>query len=100
MYAKQVSFEAVNSLATGSGRIQKRLEYAGTYLTKLHRASEDLPAEHRDEFRDLFRELTSEPAIADEGSIAATTSKLTDEQCSKLAERILSIYTDIMGGLG
>ena len=99
MYAKQVLFEAVSSLATSPDRIQKRLEYAGKFLTKLHRKGEDLPPEHRDEFRAIWHELGSEPAVGDEGTIAATTSKLTDEQCSKLAERIFSIYTDIMGGL-
>jgi hypothetical protein len=43
--------------------------------------------------------LLSEPAIGDGSPIEATTSNLTDEQCRKLAERIVSVYTDLLGGL-
>jgi len=99
MYAKQAFFEAVSSLATSPDRIQTRLAYAGLKLSKLYRPKEDLPPEHLEEFLALMQELTSQPAIGDGSPIQATTSKLTDEQCKKLAERILSIYTDIMGGL-
>ncbi len=98
MYAKQVLFEAVSSLATSPDRIQIRLERAGKFLNKLHRKDDLLP-EYHDEFRAIWREIGSESAVGDEGTIAATTSKLTDEQCRNLAERIFSIYTDIMGGL-
>jgi hypothetical protein len=58
-----------------------------------------LPETLQTEFADVLRDLTKEKAHGDEGAIAATTEKLSDEQAGKLAGRIVSIYAKIRGGI-
>jgi hypothetical protein len=91
MYAKQVLWEAVGALAASPASLEKRLESANACLSKLHRIDEDLPEEHREEFRAIMAEL---PSRGD-----AVPRHLTDEKSRELANRIVSIYTDILGGL-
>jgi hypothetical protein len=99
VYAKQVLWEAVSWLATSPDSIQERLANAGVSLTKLSTENDGgLPQEQLDEFQSILRALRGEPD-GKETSIAANTGKLSDENCTKLAERILAIYVDITGGL-
>lgn len=97
-YAREKFWQAIHSLIS-YGSIQERLASAAMILTRLHRPDEDLPEHLRDEFKTLMHELTKEPAVGDEGTINATTRKLTAEQGGKLAEKILRIYTKLRGGI-
>ena len=90
-------FSAVHSLATSDAPIQERLAGAAESLAPLK--PEELPEDLRHEFVALMRELTKHPATGNEGTIAATTSRLTVEQAHNLAEQILHIYTELLGGL-
>jgi hypothetical protein len=58
-----------------------------------------MPAELREKFVALMNDLTSRPAQGNESPVDATTRALTAEQAEKLAERILQLYTDLLGGL-
>lgn len=96
-YAKEKLWQAVDVLATGDHSIQQRLADAAIYLTRLTPA--DLPEELQERFGGVLRELTKETAEGTEGTITATTRKLSSEQGSKLAGRIFSIYTSLHRGV-
>jgi hypothetical protein len=96
-YAREKFYTAVHALATGSSSIQTRLANAALSLNTLQ--SENLPETLQTEFADVWRELTKERAQGDEGTIAATTAQLSDEQARELAGRIVSIYTQLLGGI-
>lgn len=97
-YAREKFYIAIDTLATSPSPIQERLFYAAMSLIRL-RPEDDLPKELRKEFQAIIHELSKEPAIADEGTLAATTRKLSDDDAKKLAERILSIYIELRGGI-
>jgi hypothetical protein len=92
-YAREKFHQAVHALATSPRSIQERLASAGEYLLRLNE-SDDLPLEHRREFNAVCQELAK-----GDGDIISTTRKLADEECSKLADRILSVYTELRGGI-
>ena len=98
-YAREKFWQAVDTLATSDRSIQERLAGAALYLSRLHRPDEDLPEDLREEFKALWHELTKEPAVEDEGTINATTRKLTAEQGKALASQVFSIYTRLHGGI-
>jgi hypothetical protein len=98
-YAREKFWQAVDTLATSDRSIQERLAGAALFLMRLHKPDEDLPEELREEFKAVWHELTKEKAVGDEGDIVATTRQLTAEQGKKLAGRILSIYTQLHGGI-
>jgi hypothetical protein len=89
----------VDALATSDRSIQERLATAALILSRLHRPDEDLPEELREEFMTLWHDLTKEPAVGNEGTINATTRKLTAEQGKALASQSFSIYTELRGGI-
>jgi predicted amidohydrolase YtcJ len=92
-YTREKFWQAIHMLATGSGSIQERLAFAADPLTRLHEP-DDLPEEYRQEFDAVCRELRK-----DGGDIVETTRKLTDEECRRVAERIVSLYTGLRGGI-
>ena len=94
-YAKQRFWEAIHSLATFDGTIQRRLASAAKCLLTLQPA--DLPDKLRQEFDGVQEELSKQEATGSEGTIVATTRQLTSEQGSKLANRILNIYMELHG---
>ena len=97
-YGREKLWQAVNALATGSGSIQERLENAAIFLIRLQ-AGEDLPEEHRATFEAILHELTKEQATGDEGNIRATLANTSSERGRALAGRILSLYTELHGGI-
>jgi hypothetical protein len=96
-YAREKFWTAIHGLATGSSRIQARLESAALCLHTLR--PEDLPGTLSTDFANLWRDLTKVKAHGDEGTIAATTRQMSDEQAGELAGRIVSIYTNLHGGI-
>jgi hypothetical protein len=96
-YVRQRFWQALQSLV-GSGSIQYRLEGAANALIYLR--SDELPECVRSEFEAILHALTKYPAEREgEGSIGASTRKLTPKNRAKIADRILSIYIDMYGGL-
>jgi hypothetical protein len=86
---RQVVWRAVGSLATGTGTIQERLESAAITLTTLSRPGpESLSAELNGKLDAIVQDLTRTPAQGDEGKIRAALRTMSDEEGSKLAERI------------
>jgi hypothetical protein len=96
-YAREKFWQAVDVLATSDRSIQQRLAYAAQYLIRLK--PDDLPEEHRGELNAVLRDLTKETAAGEEGTIEATTRQMTSEEGTKVASRILSVYTELHGGI-
>jgi len=95
-YARQKLWEALSALV-GAGTIQERLMGAGMQLVVLQ--PRGLLSEHLEEFRAIMHELTRCPAVGNEGTLAATTRTLTDDQGRAIAIRILELYTGVRGGI-
>lgn len=96
-YAKEKLWQAVHDLATSDLSIQDRLASAAMYLIRL--GPSDFPERLREEFDAVWRDITRQEPVADEGTIAATTRRLTSEQGARIAERILHIYAELHGGI-
>jgi hypothetical protein len=97
-FGREKFYQAVDSLVTGTGSIQDRLESAAMVLTPLN-PNEFLPKEMHDEFGEIHHLLTKTPAQGDEGKIRATLQLTSDEEASKLAGLIFSAYVNLRGGI-
>jgi hypothetical protein len=77
-YAKEKLTDAVYSLPTGTGRVQERLGHTALVLIRL--GPDDFPErELRRTFIGIWDDLTFDEAAGDEGNIAATLSRTSDE---------------------
>jgi len=92
-------WEAVHVLVTSDRTIQERLAGAAISLIQLIGPDPTWSEAHGAELQALRQELTSVEASGSEGRIQATTRTLSSEQASKLAERILGLYTAVKGGI-
>jgi hypothetical protein len=90
LYALEKLSAAVDTLATGAGRVQERLMEASIYLHRV-RPDEISDDELRRVFAGVMDDLTFEPARGDEGSIIATLSRTPDADASAIADRVLSL---------
>lgn len=95
MYAKQKLYEAVLSLA-GTGSIQERLTYAGVPLVVLQSPADEVPADIREELTAIVKALTVKPLSDRTGH---PPRDLSDDDAKKIADRILSLFVRVMGGL-
>jgi hypothetical protein len=98
-YGRQKLWQALDSLVTGTGSIQERLEGAAMSLTVLRATKEWLPIELGPKLEAILHELSKTPAQGSEGSIKATLRMMSDEEGSKLAQRIFSLYIELRGGI-
>ncbi len=91
-YTQEKLWQAVQHLI-GPGSIQRRLEAAAGYIIRLQGgdAAFDEPDLQR-QVDMLIQELTKTPARGDEGTIAATTRMLTDQDGAKIAEEIFELF--------
>src|SRR5690348_6278104 len=92
-YAKQKFYEAVHSLV-GPGNIDTRLTYAATHLLMVQ--DKQMPGSMQDEFKELRDALTT---TALSTSTGYQPCHISEDDARKLAEKILSMYTELMGGL-
>lgn len=80
-YAREKLYQALRSLLTDRS-IQDRLAGASTYLLRLK--ASDFPKEQAEEFEAIMNELSKQP---------------TSDEGAKLADRILSLYIQLRGGI-
>lgn len=85
--------KAVRTLAVGTGTIQQRVEQAASDVTLLR--EDALPPDLRERFRLLVRRLTSNPAVGEEGKIAATARAMSDEDASGVARQIADLADEV-----
>ena len=97
-YGREKLYQALNTLATGTGSIQERLESVAIGWTGLPASFPDLlPADLMPELRALIEQLTK--IQGPEGAIRATTQAMSDREGAEIAERILSLYINLRGGI-
>ena len=96
-YISEKLTNAVQTLATSTASLQKRLEYAAFAAHTISGAphsEEGFPTENlKVRFINWWHEVTAKQAPGDEGTIAATTRGLSDEEARRLAEELFDIYT-------
>jgi hypothetical protein len=92
----QKLWQTIETLATGEGGIQERLESAALSLIGVYLPPEgDLPKKYREEFDSIKRDLTK----GGEGTIHATIPIMNDQEAKQVVRRILSLYIQIKGGI-
>ena len=90
-YLKQKLFQALHDLV-GDGDLDQRLTRAGNYLA--HVQHHEVPEEHRKELGEIKAIMFATP-LSSENS----PREISTEDGTKLAHRILELYTKVMGGL-
>jgi hypothetical protein len=99
-YVREVLWVAIRTIMRSQGSLQERLAGAALGLGSLPAPVEnDLPKEYQEAFESINQDLTKEPAKGSEGRIQATTRKMDDQEAERVAERILSLYTQLRGGI-
>lgn len=96
-YGREKLYLAINSLSTGTGPIQERLETVAIGLLGLTSFQDLLPAKLMPELKAIIQELTKIPGL--DGAIVATTQAMSDEEGVAIAGRILSLYIELRGGI-
>ncbi len=92
-YAAEKFWQAVDALASGTAPIQRRIADAALFLIRLK--DEDVPPELLERHHSLVERLTCTPAAGDEGTIVATARALSDEDASRLASEIVSVFLQV-----
>jgi hypothetical protein len=90
-YLKQKLFQALHDLV-GAGDLDQRLSHAGNYLA--HVQGHEIPEEHREELGEIKAIM-----FATLLSFDRSRRQISTEDGTKLAHRILELYTRVMGGL-
>ena len=93
-YAKQKLYEAVHALV-GRDEIQRRLTFATVPM--IHLQDRDIPETIKVEFEAVKRALLRTP-LADPQR-GYLPRQISDEEAELLAQRILGLLTEVMGGL-
>jgi hypothetical protein len=79
----------------GDGHIKKRLTAA--YADNIEGIDvNELPVELKSDFLDLDDELHSVPPQSDEGAVCATVRKMSGEEASSCARRLLALYAELL----
>ena len=82
-----------------SGTVQERLKAVISGVS--HLSADNFPDEQNwNEFRELLHETTKHPAQGGEGTIEATTSRMTDEEAEKCLDKAFDIFSDIARAYG
>ena len=92
-YLKQKLFQALHDLV-GAGDLDQRLTHAGNYLA--HVQDHEIPEEHREELGEIKAIMFAMPLSSERGY---SPRQISTEDDTKLAHRILELYTKVMGGL-
>jgi hypothetical protein len=87
-YAYEKFYKAIHGMAASPAPIQKRIADAYVY-NLIHVKAEELPQEIQFKFRELQHKLTAVEPKNDEGSVYATTSKMSTEEAVEIAESIV-----------
>ena len=95
---KEVLWVAISALATSGGTLQERLASAAMGLCSLTSKNE-LPKQYQDALSSIIQDLTKEPAVLNEGRIDANTSKMSDQDATRIAKEILGLYSKLRGGI-
>jgi tagatose-1,6-bisphosphate aldolase len=84
--------DVVRSLALDPRRLPERLDKAAAQLVEIDASDFDNEAD-RKEFEELVERLTREPAIGDEGAVAATVLIMSRDDSHEITRRIVDLAT-------
>jgi hypothetical protein len=88
---------AIRILATSRGGIRDRLPTAAVELTLMRlNGQQELTSAQFAEYTGLSEELARIPGERDQGAIAATIEKMTDDEASQVAARIFALYQSVL----
>lgn len=95
LYGREKLGNAVSGMMASGEPLRTRLTNALFEIQILSgpAGASHLPDSIRDEFNRFYESMSSQPAVADEGMIAATVRTLDDTQLRVAAENILEFYT-------
>ena len=97
-YASEKLTAAASTLATSPDTIQKRLYYAWMACHTLTNPSfhDNFPTPQiARRFMTWSHSLTYQEAQGDEGTLEATTSRLSDEEARKAADELWALYVEV-----
>lgn len=80
------------------GTLQDRLASAAVGLCSLS-SKDGLPKQYQEALSSITQDLTTEPAVGNEGRIKATASRMGDQDARRVAKEILSLYANLTGSL-
>ena len=86
-------------MARSQDSLQERLRRAYTY-NLIHLRPENVPADEEGTLAEIKRRLTSVPAKGGEGTIAATTAVMSEDDARALIEKIVGLYGRAAEALG
>ena len=86
---------AMGCLITPEPIKDRLIEAYAALAPSSHHNTDKLPVEVRDEFLELMEDLTRVKESGDEGHIGATVRRMTDDQASEYAGKILSLFDQI-----
>jgi len=90
-YANEKFLQALDILVLSTHTLQQRLGDAVVYQL-IHIDSKNLPDSIKEQFIEFMNGMTSETAQGNEGKIAATVSKMSDDKAIDLARIFMNIY--------
>jgi hypothetical protein len=88
---KQKLFEALHDLFSEKG-LAAGLAYAGVYFHQVH----DVPSEFKTEFDEIKAALATSSSVTE---ASGQPPEVSPQEAVIMARRILSLYTQVMGGL-
>jgi hypothetical protein len=92
-YLKQKLFQALHDLV-GAGALNQRLTHARNHSASAQ--DHEIPEEHRKELGEIKAVMFATPLSSERGY---NPRHISTEDGTKLAHRILELYTKVMGGL-
>ena len=93
-YGWEKFFIAVSDAASSEKTLQERLRDAYVY-NLMYVREENLPPDVWTELRELHQVITARPAEGDEGTVAATTAVMSDEEASKWLRKVVAWFSEI-----
>jgi hypothetical protein len=95
-YTAEKLYNAAHALATGPEGLRQRLASAWLTCHTLSPTEEDFSNKDlRERFRVLIADMTSKPAVGDEGTVNATLHQASDDDLHRWASELFSIYHQV-----
>ena len=94
MYPHEKFSNAVNSMAVSPKSIQERVADAYVY-NLIHLKPDELPEEIRYRLAELAKKLTAVEPNGNEGSVSATTNKMSMDEAVEIAQEIVTMADSV-----
>lgn len=98
-YGWEKFYTAVYTAMASDEPLQKRVATAHSYFLAFV-AKENVPADVWERLQEWTKAVNSVPPVANERSIGATTSLMTDQEAGKRLEEVAGMFSDIAQAYG